>query len=155
MDSYRCELVGIYCIMVVVQKFCEYYHISEGSLPLTKAIIYFMIYLAMTLFRLSFHCEESLPCDGFTDTLGVTRIVITGTLIYGRTGTFLWTQGPSNTYPQLEITLGTSLYKGNLGRCGWVQKSSLPDFNRRFTPTFMIMTALHTGRINRAVTQRL
>jgi len=125
------------------------------SLPLTKGIIYFMIYLAMILFWLSFHCEESLPCDGFTDMLGVTRIVITGTLMYGRSGTFLWTQGPSNTYTQLEITLGTSLYKGNLGRCGWVLKSSLPDFNRRFTPTFTIMRDLHTGRINRAAPQRL
>jgi len=34
MDSYRCELVGIYCIMVIVQKFCEYYHISKGSIEL-------------------------------------------------------------------------------------------------------------------------
>jgi hypothetical protein len=32
MDSYRSELAGIYCIMIVVEKFCCFHDIKEGSI---------------------------------------------------------------------------------------------------------------------------
>jgi hypothetical protein len=33
-DAYRSELAGIYFIMTVIDKFCAYYHITEGSIVL-------------------------------------------------------------------------------------------------------------------------
>jgi hypothetical protein len=33
-DAYRSELAGIYSIMTVIDKFCAYYHITEGSIVL-------------------------------------------------------------------------------------------------------------------------
>jgi len=34
MDLYRTELAGIYCIMIVVEKFCCFHDIKEGSIEL-------------------------------------------------------------------------------------------------------------------------
>jgi len=34
MDLYRSELAGIYCIMVVLEKFCSFYSLSEGVIEI-------------------------------------------------------------------------------------------------------------------------
>ncbi|MFN9981748.1 MAG: hypothetical protein ACK53Y_17615, partial [bacterium] len=34
MDLYRSELAGIYCIMVVMEKFCSFYSLSEGVIEI-------------------------------------------------------------------------------------------------------------------------
>jgi hypothetical protein len=157
MDSYRCELVGIYCIMVVVQKFCEYYHISKGSIELGCDGL---SALESTFDKGDYLFHDIPSYDLISAILSLRRKSPLRWLHRHVRGHQDRDNRDLDVWANRNILMDTRakqhlFTKGNLGRCGWVLKSSLPDFNRRFTPTFTIMMDLHTGRINRAAPQRL